>query len=102
MPVNRESVTGGELQPQRVLAGFAWIALDYGELHPRIKPRWREVAPGETAVRDHVNIGRHRRGGHRQWCGAHRSVDGDPPLAVDLVPHSRVIATIGHFALRAV
>src|ERR1700693_6205470 len=58
MPVNGESVAGGELEPYRILTGVARIAVEYGELHSRIKTGWHEVTPGDVGVGHDVNIGR--------------------------------------------
>src|SRR6266851_3227996 len=67
MPVNRESVLGGELEPYRVLTGLARIAVEYGELQSRIKTGRHEVAPSETAVGHHANVARiHGRGDDAQ------------------------------------
>ncbi len=67
VPVNGESIAGGELEPYCILTGLVWIVVDYGEFHSRIKTGRHEVAPYETAGGHCVNVERiHGRGDDAQ------------------------------------
>ena len=102
MKVNRESVAGGELQTNGVSAGLARIAVQHGQLHPRVEARRCEVAPTETAARHQRRLAHVHWSGGGQRLAGHRGVEGDTPLAVDLSPDRDVIAGVGSFSLRRI